>query len=89
MAFEGMDPDAVDALGARINDQANALGSIINHLDGLLASMMSNWSGNDATRFHDTYQGSYRGQLMRAQHALEQLSTAAHRNAHQQREVSA
>jgi WXG100 family type VII secretion target len=88
MAYEGMDPDEVEALGRRINTEATTLGGIITKLDGLVQSMGTNWQGADSTRFHDAYSQQYRTQMATAVRQLETLSQAAISNAGEQRRAS-
>lgn len=87
--WHGMDPDEVDGLARRINSEASNLQSVMTKLDGLVSSMQTNWSGTDSTRFHDTYQSQYRGQIANAIQHLNSLATTAMNNANEQRATSA
>ena len=88
MAFEGMDPDQIEALGRRLHGEAASLNGIIQRLDGLVGNMAQNWLGADSTRFQSTYHQQYRQQLNHATQQLEQLGSAALRNANEQRAAS-
>ncbi|MGN6609249.1 MAG: WXG100 family type VII secretion target [Jatrophihabitans sp.] len=88
MNFQGMDPDEVEGIGRQISSEAQSLQGIIRQLDGIVNTMQANWLGDDSNRFHSTYTTQYRQQMNQAVQQLEQLSSAAIRNANEQRSVS-
>lgn len=83
-SFVGMDSGEVRAYAGRLRGQANALMSIISHIDGIVHQIGHNWQGPEATEFVGWWQQRHRPNLIHIQKDLAGLAQSADNNAAQQ-----
>ncbi len=88
MARMGMDVDEVERVATGLHNQANALGTAITTINGLIHQAVQVWEGPDSKQFLDWWNSQHQPALNRAKEAIEGLSTSARNNAKAQREVS-
>lgn len=89
MAFEGMDTGEVQSLGHQLQNQGNAIESIVSAVDGLIGTLEGVWKGADATQFVGWWQSQHRPALKSAAEAVTGLGQSALNNAQQQIDASA
>lgn len=88
MVMMGMDPDVVEGIGANLQNQAQAVQSVISAVDGLIGQAEAAWKGADADQFRDAWNSQYKPALNQMNAALTDLGTAAKNNAANQRATS-
>jgi uncharacterized protein YukE len=88
MAFEGMDPDAVEQYGHQLLAEASNIGSLIHQIQSHVTTLASNWLGSDSNQFQQEWSGSYIHQMQSAQQSLNDLGNKALQNAQEQRSTS-
>ena len=88
MARMGMDPDVVEGIGSRLQQQGEAIRQTMSAIDGLISEALSNWEGQDATQFNDQWQSQFKPALTSAADAVNGLGQSAVSNANAQRQTS-
>ncbi|MDA8282312.1 MAG: WXG100 family type VII secretion target [Actinomycetota bacterium] len=88
MAFEGMDPDVVHALGQQLKNQEQAIRSTVSAVDGIINQMEGSWKGPDAVQFLGWWQQQHRPALLQAADAVGGLGQSAWNNVEQQIQAS-
>lgn len=88
MARMGMDVDAVEQAGRRLQTQAGQLGDVVAGIDRLVAELPGVWEGRDAQRFVHEWWPQHRASLHRLREAVDGLGRAALANAAEQRHAS-
>jgi uncharacterized protein YukE len=84
--FTGMDIPAVRNLSKQLKTRADEIRSISQQLTSQLES--TPWKGPDREQFHGEWNGRYRQALNTVIQGLDQASTTATRNAHEQEQAS-
>jgi len=88
MAFEGMDTEAVRTLAQQLDREANAINSIINSINGIVAQLEGTWKGADATQFQGWWESQHRPALQLCEQAVCGLGVSARNNAFHQDQAS-
>ena len=87
MAKVGMDIGRVQAMGRSMQAHADEMRQMVKQLDGYVGQIPGSWSGADATRFADWWQG-HRSSILNAAGDLHGLGQSALNNATEQADVS-
>jgi WXG100 family type VII secretion target len=88
MAMIGMDVEQVQNLAGQLHGQAEAIQSVINSVDRIVAQLESAWQGQDARQFADWWNSQHKPALHNAMVAVDGLHTSALNNANEQSQVS-
>jgi WXG100 family type VII secretion target len=84
----GMNVDAIEKLANDLKSEAGKVNDISTRVTKLMGEAKANWKGQDATKFEDDWNSTYKGKLAELAKKLEDLGTTASKNAKQQRETS-
>lgn len=88
MTRMGMDVEVVEGLGGQLKGQAQQIHGVIVQIESLVNQAIANWDGKDAQEFGHWWSGEHKPQLLRLQHMIDGLGSAALNNASEQRQVS-
>lgn len=87
--FSGMNVDSIlNRVAPGFHNQSQAVNTVINEVQKLIAIVQSDWKGNDSRQFVDKWNQEYHRPLMQLARDLEQLSTLARKNATTQQQTS-
>jgi WXG100 family type VII secretion target len=84
----GMNVDAIEKLAKDLKNEAGKVSEISNSVTKLMATAKGNWKGQDADKFDEDWNNSYKKTLSDLAKKLEELGTKAGTNAKQQRDTS-
>jgi uncharacterized protein YukE len=85
-AFWGLDVEGVRALATNLDQDGDQIDQILSKLTGILSS--TQWSGPDADKFRNDWQGAHSTSLRQVSQALHDTATLARSNASAQEQVS-
>lgn len=84
----GMNADAVEQIGRQLQQQADQIQTIVNHINSLVGNMQQNWWGPDAQTFCNDWWPQHRNELAAVGNSINGLGQSALNNASEQRNVS-
>lgn len=86
MAQLGADVEQMDQLSRRFQEAGAQIRDVMQQVESQLQSTW--WEGNDANRFRDEWNGSYRSQLTQISERLAEAGSTVARQASEQRQAS-
>ena len=88
MAMQGMDADRIEAIGAQLKQQGEAINGVVTAVDAVVNHLRGVWSGADEVEFEGWWRDQHRPNLSRASSAVFGLGQSAQNNAQEQRNAS-
>jgi len=87
-AWEGMNPDVVEAQARILQGLSDEISALMHKIDGEVTHLADAWHGDDSRKFATEWTGTHKPVFTTAVTLLEQMSQTSQRNAGQQRQTS-
>ncbi len=88
MAWVGMNDTEVKAQGGILQQQSDAVGTLIGKIDGEIANLKSIWAGEDSVQFEKEWNGTHKGELQKIKQMLHAMSQKIDTEVKQQQDTS-
>lgn len=86
--WEGMNPDVVESQARILSGLSGEITTLMNKIEGEVASLADAWHGDDSRRFATEWAGTHKPVFTTAATLLAEMSDTSQRSASQQRSTS-
>lgn len=87
-AWEGMNPEIVEAQARILHQLSEEITTLMHKIDGEVTQLATAWHGDDSKKFATEWNGTHKPVFMTSAHLLQNMSQTSQHNAAQQRTTS-